>query len=58
MSDLINVGLIRRKNGKYSLTSFGRIVYEAQELNRKAVQYSKPIDSLETSEFPVQNVIT
>jgi hypothetical protein len=55
MSDLINVGLIRRKNGKYFLTSFGRIVYEAQELIGKAVQYSskfKAIDSLETSEFP------
>jgi len=55
MSDLINVGLIRRKNGRYFLTSFGRIVYEAQELIGKAVQYSskfKAIDSLETSEFP------
>ena len=55
MSDLINVGLIRRKNGKYFLTSFGRIVYEAQELIGKAVQYSSKfmaIDSLETSEFP------
>ena len=49
MSDLINVGLIRRKNGKYFLTSFGRIVYEAQELIGKAVQYSSKfmaIDSL------------
>ena len=55
MSDLINVRLIRRTNGKYFLTSFGRIVYEAQELIGKAVQYSskfKAIDSLETSEFP------
>jgi hypothetical protein len=55
MSDLINVGLIRRKNGKYFLTSFGRIVYEAQELIGKAVQYSskfKAIDSVESPEFP------
>jgi hypothetical protein len=52
MSDLINVGLIRRKNGKYFLTSFGKVVYKAQELIGMAVQYSKAIDSLETSEFP------
>lgn len=32
MSELTKAGLIRRRNGKYFLTSFGRIVYGAQEL--------------------------
>jgi hypothetical protein len=55
MSELRNAGLIRRKNGKHFLTSFGRIVYEAQELIGKAIQCSsklQAIDSIETPEFP------
>jgi hypothetical protein len=32
LSRLLKVGIICRKNGKYSLTSFGKIVYQAQEL--------------------------
>ncbi|MFZ0893774.1 MAG: hypothetical protein WAZ77_04655 [Candidatus Nitrosopolaris sp.] len=31
MSDLINAGLVRRMNGKYFVTSFGKVVYKAQE---------------------------
>lgn len=55
MSDLTNAGVIRRKNGKYFLTSLGKVVYEAQELIGKAVQYYsklQAIDSIETPEFP------
>jgi hypothetical protein len=55
MSGLINVGLITRKNGKYFLTSFGKVVYEAQELIGNAFQHSsklKVIDSIETHDFP------
>lgn len=55
MSDLTNAGVIRRKNGKYFLTSFGKVVYEAQELIGKAVQYYsklQAIDTIETPEFP------
>jgi hypothetical protein len=33
-----NAGLISRSNGKYFLTSFGKVVYEAQLLIRKAKQ--------------------
>jgi predicted transcriptional regulator len=54
---LINAGLIRRKNAKYFLTSFGRIVYEAQDLIRKAVRYSsklKVINSIKTPEVPTE----
>lgn len=49
MYDLTSAGLITRKNGKHFLTSFGRIVYEAQDLIGKADQYSskfKAIDSI------------
>jgi hypothetical protein len=55
MSELTNAGLIRRKNGKHFLTSFGRVVSKAQELIGLAVQYSsklQAIDSIQTSEFP------
>ena len=38
MSPLIDAGLVTRSNGRYSLTSFGRIVYEAQLLIGKAKQ--------------------
>ena len=57
MSELTKSGLIRRRNGRYFLTSFGRIVYDAQELIGNAIQYSlklKAIDSIDTPEFPVE----
>jgi hypothetical protein len=57
MSELTKAGLIRRRNGKYFLTSFGRIVYGAQELIGNAIQYTlklKAIDSIDTPEFPVE----
>jgi hypothetical protein len=52
---LINAGLIRRKNGKYYVTSLGKVVYKAQELMEIGVQCSsklKALDSIESSEFP------
>jgi ABC-type Zn uptake system ZnuABC Zn-binding protein ZnuA len=55
MSELINAGLVRRINGKYFVTSFGKVVYKAQELIGMAAQYSsklKAIDSVESPEFP------
>jgi hypothetical protein len=55
MFDLINAGLVRRTNGKYFVTSFGKVVYKAQELIGMAVQYSsklKAIDSIESPKFP------
>jgi hypothetical protein len=59
MSDFTNAGLILRKNGKYFLTSFGKVVYEAQELIGKAIQHLsklKAIDSIESSEFPASEL--
>ena len=55
MIDLINAGLVRRINGKYFVTSFGKVVYKAQELIGTAVQHSsklKAIDSIESPKFP------
>jgi hypothetical protein len=55
MFDLINAALVRRINGKYFVTSFGKVVYKAQELIGMAVQYSsklKAIDSVESPQFP------
>ena len=52
MSGLVNAGLITRKNGNYFVTSFGKIVYEAQMLIEKGIQnYWKlnAIDSIESS---------
>ena len=55
VSDLTSAGLITRKNGKYSATSFGKVVCEAQELIGKAVQNLSrlnAIDSIDCAEFP------
>src|SRR2546425_10025069 len=55
LSDLIKAGLVRRMNGKYVVTSFGKVVHKAQELIGMAVQYSSKlhaIDSVETPKFP------
>jgi predicted transcriptional regulator len=49
LSDLINAGLVRRMNGKYFVTSFGKVVFKAQELIAMAAQYSL---KLKSPEFP------
>ena len=51
ISDLIKAGLIKRKSGKYFLTSLGIVVYEAQILIGKGIQNYwklKAIDSIES----------
>jgi predicted transcriptional regulator len=50
MSRMIKVGLIKRKNGKYFLTSLGKVVYEAESMIENALNdywKLKAIDSLE-----------
>lgn len=52
MSGLVKAGLIIKRDGNYFLTSFGKVVYEAQMLIGKAKQnYWKlnAIDSIESS---------
>jgi hypothetical protein len=52
LSGLMNAGLIRRDNGKYSLTLVGKIVYDALLNIGKALSYYwklKAIESIEMS---------
>jgi hypothetical protein len=52
LSDLINAGLVRRMNGKYFVTSFGKVVYKAQELIGMAVQHSSKLRAIDSVESP------
>jgi predicted transcriptional regulator len=50
MSRLMKAGLIRRKNGKHTLTAFGKVIYDAQITIENAINNYwklKAIDSLE-----------
>jgi hypothetical protein len=52
ISGLVNVGLIRRDKGKYSLTLLGKVVYNTQMTIGKALTYHwklKAIESIEMS---------
>ena len=52
LSRMTTAGLVRRKNGKYILTTFGRIVYDSKVTIENALNNYwklKAIDSLETS---------
>jgi hypothetical protein len=48
---MIKVGLVKRKNGKYSLTSLGKVVHESGRIIEEALkEYWKlrAIDSIQT----------
>jgi predicted transcriptional regulator len=52
LSRMTRVGLVRRKNGKYILTTFGKVVYDCQTTVENALKNYwklKAIDSLQTS---------
>lgn len=49
MSSLTNAGLISKRNGKYFLTSFCKVVYEAQILIEGSNNIFGAIDSVESS---------
>ncbi len=52
LSRMTSAGLVRRKNGKYILTTFGKIVYDSKVTIENALNNYwklKAIDSLETS---------
>jgi hypothetical protein len=52
ISGLVNVGLIKRDKGKYSLTLLGKVVYDTQMTIGKALTYHwklKAIESIEMS---------
>ena len=53
MSELVKADLVTRRNGKYFLTAFGKIVYDAQTTIEKALGNYwklKAIDRLENSD--------
>ena len=53
MFELVKADLVTRRNGKYSLTAFGKIVYDAQTIIEKALGNYwklKAIDRLENSD--------
>ena len=53
LSRMTKAGIVKRKNGRHSLTAFGRVVYDAQTIIEKAVNNYwklKAVDSLEMSE--------
>jgi predicted transcriptional regulator len=58
MSRLMKVGLIKRKNGKHTLTAFGKVIYETQITIQNAINSYwklKAVDSLEMSnDLPVE----
>ena len=58
LSRMTRMGLVKRKNGKYVLTSFGKIVYESKLTLENALNNYwklKAIDSIETSnELPLE----
>ena len=62
MSELVRTNLVNRRNGKYFLTSLGKIVYDAQTTIRKAIAdywKLKAIDELELEdrgEMPKEGV--
>ena len=53
LSRMTRAGIVKRKNGRHSLTAFGKVVYDAQTIIEKAVNNYwklKAVDSLEMSE--------
>jgi hypothetical protein len=56
MFSMLAAGLIRRKNGTYSVTSFGKVVYKAQTLIGQGVSNQwklSAIDSLEMNSIAI-----
>jgi hypothetical protein len=60
MSGLMNAGLIKRKNGKHTLTAFGKVIYDITSTIQNAINYYwklKAIDSLAMSnDLPAEEI--
>ena len=50
MSRLTRMGIIKRKDRKYSLTFFGKIVYDAETMIEDAVRNYEKLKIIETLE--------
>ena len=51
VSGLLNAGLIKRHNGKYSLTLLGKVVYDSQMIIGKALTYYWKLRAIESIEM-------
>lgn len=61
ISGLMDVGLIKRNRGRYFLTAFGKVVYEAHMTIHKSLLYYwklKAIDSIQTTDISEQDFST
>ena len=57
----MEVGLIRRNRGRYFLTAFGKVVYDAHMTIHKSLLYYwklKAIDSIQTTDISKQDFST
>ncbi len=57
ISKMTKSGLVRRSNGRLSLTAFGKIIYEAHLTMGRAIEYYwklKAVDSLEIKDIPAE----
>ena len=48
VTGLLNTGLIKRHKGKYSITLFGKVVYDAQMIIGKALTYYWKLKAIES----------
>lgn len=58
MSAMIDAGIIARRSGRYYLTSFGKVVYEAQTLIGRAQQSYWKLKAVDTIESSSNNALT
>ena len=58
MSRLLKIGIITRKSGKYSLTSFGKIVYDVQDLIANALNNYWRLSALDSMDMIDAHLIT
>lgn len=58
LSKMIKVDLIRRRNGRYSLTALGKIVYDAHMTIGKALNYYWKLRTIESIEMSSSTVVS
>jgi predicted transcriptional regulator len=51
ISGLMNAGLIKRRNRRYSLTTLGKVVYDSQMIIGKALSYYSRLKAIESIEM-------
>lgn len=51
MSKFLNVGIIKRKNSRYYATTFGRVVFDAEEIIRRAAENLWKLKALDSIDF-------